>query len=56
MTHPLLANPDVDIFTALRDADVLVHHPYTSFASSVVEFIEQAADLLDVENVLFQFR
>jgi polyphosphate kinase len=44
VTHPLLANPDVDIFTALRSADVLVHHPYHSFASSVVEFIRRAAD------------
>ncbi|MEO8695110.1 MAG: polyphosphate kinase 1 [Acidimicrobiales bacterium] len=44
VTHPLLANPDVDIFTALRENDVLLHHPYHSFATSVVEFIQQAAD------------
>lgn len=44
VTHPVLSNPDVDIFTALRSADVLVHHPYHSFASSVVEFIQHAAD------------
>ena len=44
VTHPLLSNPDVDIFTALRAHDVLVHHPYHSFASSVVEFIRHAAD------------
>ena len=44
VTHPLLANPDVDIFSALRSADVLLHHPYHSFASSVVEFIQRAAD------------
>jgi polyphosphate kinase len=44
VTHPLLANPDIDIFTALREADVLLHHPYVSFATSVVEFIERAAD------------
>jgi polyphosphate kinase len=44
VTHPLLASPDVDIFTALRDNDVLLHHPYHSFATSVVEFIERAAD------------
>ena len=44
VTHPALSNPDVDIFTALRGADVLVHHPYHSFATSVVEFIQHAAD------------
>jgi polyphosphate kinase len=44
VTHPLLANPDIDIFSALRSADVLLHHPYHSFASSVVEFIQRAAD------------
>ncbi len=32
------------IFDVLRDGDVLVHHPYDSFASSVETFIEQAAD------------
>ena len=44
VTHPLLANPDIDIFAALRDNDVLLHHPYHSFATSVVEFIQSAAD------------
>ena len=44
VTPPALSNPDVDIFTVLRGADVLVHHPYHSFATSVVEFIQHAAD------------
>jgi polyphosphate kinase len=33
----------VDIFAAIRDGDVLLHHPYTSFESTVEEFIRQAA-------------
>jgi polyphosphate kinase len=33
----------VDMFATMRDGDVLVHHPYDSFATSVEEFIRQAA-------------
>ena len=32
-----------DIFQILQQGDVLVHHPYDSFATSVEAFIEQAA-------------
>ncbi len=32
-----------DIFAALRDRDVLLHHPYDSFSTSVQAFLEQAA-------------
>jgi len=46
-THPLLAEVEsaapVDVFKALRRNDVLLHHPYDSFATSVQRFIEQAA-------------
>ena len=31
------------VFATLRDGDVLVHHPYESFATSTQRFIEQAA-------------
>lgn len=33
----------MDVFSALRHGDVLVHHPYDSFSTSVQRFIEQAA-------------
>jgi polyphosphate kinase len=46
--HPALADGELDIFTRLRARDVLVHHPYQSFGSSVVEFIRQAANDRDV--------
>jgi polyphosphate kinase len=32
-----------DVFAVLRQGDVLVHHPYTSFTTTVQRFIEQAA-------------
>ena len=32
-----------DVLAALRQGDVLLHHPYDSFAHSVLAFIEQAA-------------
>ena len=32
-----------DIFEALKGGDILVHHPYDSFATSAEAFIDQAA-------------
>ncbi len=45
-THPALAGVDGgtgDVLAAMRSGDVLLHHPYDSFATSVQAFIEQAA-------------
>jgi polyphosphate kinase len=45
-TAPQLASTDerpVDLFAVLRQGDVLVHHPYDSFATSVEAFVRQAA-------------
>ncbi|HEX9100311.1 MAG TPA: polyphosphate kinase 1 [Candidatus Dormibacteraeota bacterium] len=50
-TQPRL-RPDggepVDFFGVIRDRDLLVHHPYDSFETSVEAFVEQAARDLDV--------
>lgn len=47
ITHPDLAEVEsaspADMFKALKLRDVLVQHPYDSFATSVQRFIEQAA-------------
>src|SRR4051794_10782039 len=37
-----------DMFAAMRAGDILVHHPYDSFSSSVGRFVEQAANDPDV--------
>ena len=45
VTQPRLTNGEAapDLFQVLRAGDVLVHHPYDSFSSSVEAFVEQAA-------------
>jgi polyphosphate kinase len=35
---------EVDVLGAMRDGDILVHHPFDSFASSVERFIRQAVE------------
>jgi polyphosphate kinase len=45
VAHPRIVADEerrADVMGAMRDGDLLVHHPYDSFSSSVERFVEQA--------------
>jgi len=60
VTQPRLQGEDdepVDMFATIRHADLLVHHPYDSFSTSVERFVEQAVadpDVLAIKQTVYR--
>ena len=60
VTQPALQGPDggqADVMAAMREGDVLVHHPYDSFMTSVDVFVKQAVndpDVLAIKQTVYR--
>jgi polyphosphate kinase len=60
VSQPAFSAPDdgrPDVFAAMRNGDLLVHHPYDSFATSVERFVQQAVadpDVLAIKMTVYR--
>jgi polyphosphate kinase len=60
VTQPRLQGDDsdqVDLLAAMRRGDILLHHPYDSFTTSVERFVEQAVadpDVLAIKQTVYR--
>lgn len=60
VTQPRLQGDDgdpADVLAAMRRGDLLLHHPYDSFSTSVERFVEQAAadpDVLAIKQTVYR--
>lgn len=57
VTPPELRDPNRSIFDAIRDKDILLHHPFDSFTASVEHFLTSAAidpNVLAIKMTLYR--
>jgi polyphosphate kinase len=60
VTQPAFLEPETrkaDLLSAMKQEDLLVHHPYDSFASSVERFVQQAVadpDVLAIKMTVYR--